>query len=158
MIKKYNLRTLKYSIEKYSRLSMIKNRAKVKLNPRQWTLVNYYLKKKDHWTNDIDVCQDLFALYPFKEDANFNNTNARRTLTEDKFAIRNSFEIPYLLISSNKGSKFANAEEWVEYFGKIKAEIDAKRSVLIFLEKKSKTHNQIKMLKNETKVQRVYID
>lgn len=131
--------------------------AKIKLTPRQWELVEYYNRQNDY-VNDIDVCRDLKNHYPFDENTkNFNNTAARRHLTEDKKAIRLS-DLPLLLISSNKGSKFATQEEWNNYQKKLDKKIKREQQVLSTLKKKAKRHGQLKMLQNKLKRNKAFIE
>ena len=86
------------------------------LNARQKALYKFLLEKGDQWTHQIDVATALSEFYYFrKEKEKFHDSNARHTLTKDIRAISISDEIPKIIVSSGKGIKIANREEWEIY-------------------------------------------
>ena len=62
---------------------------KKELNSRQWALYEHlkylYMLNDSEWRNLKDLCNALksFKEYHYKETDNFNNTSARRILTND---------------------------------------------------------------------------
>ena len=72
---------------------------KKELNSRQWALYEHlkylYMLNDSEWHNLKDLCNALksFKEYHYKETANFNNTSARRIITDDLNILANSEEI-----------------------------------------------------------------
>ena len=72
---------------------------KKELNSRQWALYEHlkylYMLNDGEWHNLKDLCNALksFKEYHYKETANFNNTSARRIITDDLNILANSEEI-----------------------------------------------------------------
>lgn len=93
---------------------------KNELNSRQWALYNYLKDKCDEWT-----CQWQIALeipdynYDGEQDAAlFHDSHARLQMTADIRAINESSVIQKVIISSPKGIKLANSEEFDRYIRK----------------------------------------
>ena len=96
------------------------------LNSRQWALYNYLKERGDQWTFQVDICNDLKSYYGcwYGEKFDFHNTTARMRLTADIRAINDSHIIQKVIISTSKGVKIANKEEFERYISKeIKAAI-----------------------------------
>lgn len=86
------------------------------LNARQKALYKFLLEKGDQWTHQIDVVYGMGDYYNFTDtNDKFHDSNARHTLTKDIRAISISDEIPKIVVSSGKGIKIANREEWEIY-------------------------------------------
>jgi len=74
---------------------------KKELNSRQWALYEHlkylYMLNDSEWHNLKDLCNELknFKEYHYKETANFNNTSARRILTNDLSVLANSDKVGY---------------------------------------------------------------
>ena len=90
---------------------------KKELNSRQWALYEHlkylYMLNDSEWRNLKDLCNELknFKEYHYKETANFNNTSARRIITDDLNILANSDIIQRVVLCTSKGIKLANSEE-----------------------------------------------
>ena len=92
---------------------------KSELTPRQWELYNFLKRQGDTWTYQLDVALILKDFYNFT-DANesFHDSPARMQMTADIRAINESEVIQKVIISSSKGIKIANSEEFDRYIRK----------------------------------------
>ena len=91
------------------------------LNKRQWRLYAYLKSRGDVWTPQIDIAMDLvseIAEYNFNTRDNFHDTQARHIMTADIRALNESAVIQKVIISSWKGVKIANKEEFDRYIRK----------------------------------------
>lgn len=93
---------------------------KSELTPRQWALYNYLKKKGDEWTTQLKTACDLLEYYGNLGDyfPNFHDCAARLQMTADIRAINDSDVIQKVIISSPKGIKLANSEEFDKYIRK----------------------------------------
>lgn len=93
---------------------------KSELTPRQWALYNYLKKKGDEWTTQLKTACDLLEYYGNLGDyfPNFHDCHARHLMTADIRAINDSSVIQKIVISSSKGIKLANSEEFDRYIRK----------------------------------------
>lgn len=94
---------------------------KSELNSRQWDLYNYLKDKGDEWTTQFRIATELTE-YGFVEgldDAEkFHDSHARQLMTADIRAINESSVIQKIIISSPKGIKIANKDEFDRYIRK----------------------------------------
>ena len=90
------------------------------LNTRQWALYNrlkcLYEKDDTKWHNLKDLCDyleinDGIYDYVYLSTDNFNNTRARRIMTADIQAIKDSDIIQKVILSGPNGVKIANKKE-----------------------------------------------
>ena len=91
-----------------------------KLNSRQWKTYEY-LKQQTDYVSLKKIVEDLKENYNYKENpaVSFNNTAARRILTEDLQAIKENPIIQKVLLTSPTGIKLAKDEaEARAYFEK----------------------------------------
>lgn len=91
------------------------------LNSRQWALYNFLKSRGDEWTTQLDVALELVSEIPeynFDTRKNFHDCAARHLMTADIRAINNSTVIQKVIISSGKGIKIANKEEFARYIRK----------------------------------------
>lgn len=95
---------------------MDKVEVKTMLNSRQWALYRYLKDKGDQWTTQEQIAGDLQHIY-FDNDYNrpFHDRNCRKVLTADIRAINESDYIHKPILSSSKGIKLANEQEWDKY-------------------------------------------
>lgn len=92
---------------------------KKELNNRQWALYNYLKMRGDRWTTQLSVARALAQHYGYIISyANFHDSAARHTMTADIRTINESGIIQKIIISSGKGIKLANEEEFSAYIGK----------------------------------------
>lgn len=93
---------------------------KNELNSRQWALYNYLKDRGDEWTIQWLAAIDL-PEYDYDEYDNpykFHDSHARQLMTADIRAINESSIIQKVIISSPKGIKLANSEEFDRYIRK----------------------------------------
>ena len=90
------------------------------LNSRQWALYNYLKDKGDTWTCQWQIALELPEYkYDGEQDAAlFHDSHARMQMTADIRAINESSIIQKVVISSGKGIKLANSEEFDRYIRK----------------------------------------
>lgn len=92
------------------------------LTPRQWALYNYVKDMNDTWTTQYGVARALSMLdgyyTDFENAENFHNSLARMQMTADIRAINDSSVIQKVIISSPKGIKLANKDEFDRYIRK----------------------------------------
>ena len=89
------------------------------LNPRQWALYNFLKERGDEWTLQAEIAAALSALYNNGEEIkSFHDSPARMQMTADIRAINESAVIQKVIISSSKGIKIANSEEFDRYIRK----------------------------------------
>lgn len=95
---------------------------KNELNSRQWALYNYLKSMGDTWTTQYGVAWSLSRLDGYYADydsaENFHDSNARKQMTADIRTINESSIIQKVIISSAKGIKLANSEEFDRYIRK----------------------------------------
>ena len=90
------------------------------LNSRQFRLYDYLKERGDQWTTQFKIVNDLRHLYHYEEDdlVTFHDNPARHLLTKDIRAINESDYLPKPILSSAKGIKIANKEEFDTYMNK----------------------------------------
>ena len=95
---------------------------KSELTPRQWALYNYVKDMNDTWTTQYGVARALSMLdgyyTDFENAEDFHDSLARMQMTADIRAINDSDVIQKIIISSPKGIKLANKEEFDRYIRK----------------------------------------
>lgn len=82
-----------------------------KLNSRQWKLYEY-LKQQTEYVSLKKIVENLSSEYEYNEAAGvtFNNSKARRILTDDLQAIKENPTIQKVLLTSPAGIKLAQDE------------------------------------------------
>lgn len=91
------------------------------LNSRQWALYNYLKDKGDEWTTQFRIAIELpeYGFIEGEDDADkFHDSLARMRMTADIRAINESSVIQKVIISSPKGIKIANKDEFDRYIRK----------------------------------------
>ena len=94
---------------------------KSELNPRQWALYNYVKSMNDTWTTQWNVAKALYMLdgfYANEDPEKFHDSATRMQMTADIRAINESGVIQKIIISSPRGIKIANSEEFDRYIRK----------------------------------------
>ncbi len=106
------------------------------LTSRQWALYNYLKERGDEWTTQRDTAYALKEWYGTDfDDDKFHDCRARHFITDDIRAINASTVIQKIIISSPKGIKIANKDEFDRY---IKNERAAALRRLMRVHKKAK--------------------
>jgi AAA15 family ATPase/GTPase len=86
---------------------------------RQRALYEYLLNKGDEWTSQAQVARDLYEYYGNGEcclmPENFHDTHERLILSRDISDMAFSKDYEKIIISSGKGIKIANEEEFDRY-------------------------------------------
>ena len=92
---------------------------KSELTPTQWRLYNFLKERGDSWTTQKDIAHALKDCYDVSSDStNFHDCKARQQMTVDIRKINESNVIQKVIISSPKGVKIANEEEFSRYIRK----------------------------------------
>lgn len=132
------------------------------LNTRQWKLYEFLKERGDQWTLQVNVALALSEFYPMtpaEAVLDFHNCQARQLLTKDIRAINDCPTIQKIIISSAKGIKIANSDEFQRYIG---AEINSAVRKLMRAKKKAEKGNrdgQMRIVFNsEREVVKAFID
>ena len=90
---------------------------KTGLNSRQFRLYDYLKSRGDQWTTQYQIVNDTKELYNYEEDGftAFHDSIARHQLTKDIRTINESDYLPKPILSSGRGVKIANSEEFDLY-------------------------------------------
>lgn len=133
---------------------------KSELNPRQWALYNYLKSRGDEWTTQKDVAYALDDFYDVSfNDATFHDSPTRWRMTKDIRVINENGVIQKVILSTPRGIKIANAEEFDRY---IRKEISAAVRKLLRAKRKAQKGNldgQMRMVFNsEREVYKAFID
>lgn len=117
------------------------------MNTRQIALYEFLLDKGDEWTPQAEIARELYANYGNAEcclePKDYHNTTERGYISDDIRAINISPSFEKIIISSSKGVKIANEEEFDRY---IKAQYNAtirKLSRIYKMAKKGNRNGQI---------------
>ena len=116
------------------------------LTPRQWKLYEF-LKSQEDWVKQELISSSLPDLYGTDETP-FHDTMARINITNDIRAIKKSDIIQKIIISSPKGVKIANAEEFDEWFKRKAISLKKQMKLLYKQLKKAQLHNQTRIVYN----------
>lgn len=90
------------------------------LNSRQWALYNFLKERGDDWTCQWQIALEVpeYGYDGESEAARFHDSRARQQMTADIRAINDSSVIQKIIISSPKGIKLANSDEFNRYIQK----------------------------------------
>jgi len=116
------------------------------LTPRQWKLYEF-LKSQEDWVKQELISSSLPDLYGTDETP-FHDTMARMHITNDIRAIKNSDVIQKIVISTTKGVKIANAEEFDEWFKRKAISLKKQMKLLYKQLKKAQLNNQTRIVYN----------
>lgn len=117
------------------------------MDNRQRALYEYLLDKGDTWTSQVEVARDLFKYFGngecCLEPDDYHDTLERHILSRVIGEINESYEFEKIVISSCKGIKLANEEEFERYItNQYKSVLRRLRRVRI-MEKKGNANGQI---------------
>lgn len=114
---------------------------------RQIALYAYLLKKGERYTLQNEIANDLFEYYGNDESffglKEFHDTHKRCVLSEDISQINSNKEFEKIIISSPRGIKLANEEEFDRY---VKSQYNSairKLARVYAMAKKGNRHGQI---------------
>lgn len=128
------------------------------LNTRQWTLYNYLKERGDNWTSLRQIADEL-NYGVVKPHQTFNNSVARRLITQDRQALNNSDVIQKIIICGNKGLKLASKAEAEDYLAKDKTSLLKALARHNKLERKAGLDGQLKFVVNsEREIVHAFID
>lgn len=85
------------------------------LNSRHFRLYDYLKERGDQWTTQYEIVCDLKDLYGEMDCENFHDSTVRQQLTKDIRTINASDYLPKPILSSNRGVKLANKQEFDKY-------------------------------------------
>lgn len=117
------------------------------MDNRQRALYEYLLDKGDTWTPQVEVARDLFKYFGngecCLEPDDYHDTLERHFLTRTIAEMNESFEFEKIIISSSKGIKLANEEEFERYIKNHYRAIFKKLKRVRIMEKKGNANGQI---------------
>ncbi len=116
------------------------------MNERQRALYEFLEQEGDKWTTQMDLAFALDGWYNTAEfcgEMDFHNTPVRCLMTRDIQAINENPNFEKIIISSSKGIKLANEEEFAKYISKQYASVFRKLQRVRIKEKKGKAHYRI---------------
>lgn len=116
------------------------------LTPRQWKLYNF-LKEQEDWVKQERISSSLPDLYGTDETP-FHDTMARMHITNDIRAIKKSDVIQKIVISSSKGVKIANEDDFGIYFDRKLINLKSQMKLLYKQLKKAQLNNQTRVVYN----------
>lgn len=121
----------------------------MKITERQKALYEYLEGRGDDWTLQGEVACDLNDYYNINyyflahDYSEFHDTPIRSLMTRDIRAINDSDEFEKIIISSSKGIKLANEEEFSKFISKQYASVFRRLQRVRTKEKKGKAHYNI---------------
>ena len=114
---------------------------------RHRALYEYLLDKGDVWTPQDEVARDLFEYFgngqAYFVPKEYHDTLERQVLSKTIAEINEAFEYEKIIISSCKGIKLANEEEFVRYIKNHYRSIFKKLKRIRIMEKKGNANGQI---------------
>lgn len=116
------------------------------MNERQRDLYHFLEELGDEWVTQMDLAYALNNWYDtsrFCNNEDFHNTDARCIMTRDIREINESNEFEKIIISSSKGIKLANEEEFAKYISKLYASVFRRLQRVRTKEKKGKANYNI---------------
>ena len=116
------------------------------MNERQKALYEYLERLGDRWESQLDVALSLNHYYNTQGWAgvlDFHNCNARILMTNDIRDINESNEFEKIIISSKRGIKLANEQEFNKYISKQYAGVFRRLQRLRIKERKGKANYNI---------------
>lgn len=114
------------------------------LTTRQWKLYEF-LKSQTDWVKQEHISSSLPDLYGTDETP-FHDTMARINITNDIRAIKKSDVIQKIVISSPKGVKIANEDDFGLYFDRKLISLKKQMKLLYKQLKKAQANNQTRIV------------
>lgn len=114
---------------------------------RHRALYEYLLDKGDTWTSQAEVARDLYKYFGngeccFEPDE-YHDTLERHFLSKTIAEINEAFDYEKIIISSRKGIKLANEEEFERYIKNLYSSVFKKLRRVRIMEKKGNANGQI---------------
>ena len=114
---------------------------------RETALYEYLLDEGDKWTSQVQVARDLFSEFGNGEcclaPEEYHNTTERLELSQTISRINFDPDFDKIIISSCKGVKIANEEEFDRYIKSQYKQAIRKLARVYAMAKKGNRHNQI---------------
>jgi hypothetical protein len=114
---------------------------------RHRALYEYLLDKGDTWTSQSEVARDLYKYFGngecFFEPDEYHDTLERHFLSKTIAEINEAFDYEKIIISSRKGIKLANEEEFERYIKNLYSSVFKKLRRVRIMEKKGNANGQI---------------
>lgn len=114
---------------------------------RHRALYEYLLDKGDTWTSQAEVARDLYKYFGNGECCLFpevyHNTFERQILSKTIAEINEAYDYEKIIISSRKGIKLANEEEFERYIKNLYSSVFKKLRRVRIMEKKGNANGQI---------------
>lgn len=118
------------------------------LNERQKDLLRHLQANSNRFLTQIEIVVALKEYYRIDEisvDVPFHDSWSRHLLTKDIRTINNCDDADVVIISSNKGIKIANEDEFDKYIRNQYASVFRKLARVRKKERKGKLNNQLRM-------------
>jgi hypothetical protein len=116
------------------------------MNERQRDLYAFLEERGDKWITQMDLVFALDGWYDvsaFCNEVDFHNSSVRILMTRDIREINESSECEKVIISSSKGIKLANEEEFAKYISKQYASVLRMLQRVRIKERKGQAHYNI---------------
>lgn len=114
---------------------------------RHRALYEYLLDKGDTWTSQAEVARDLYKYFGNGEcclmPEEYHDTLERHFLSKTIAEINEAFDYEKIIISSRKGIKLANEEEFERYIKNLYSSVFKKLRRVRIMEKKGNANGQI---------------
>lgn len=91
-----------------------------KLTTAEWELYNFLKDNSDKWVKQVEIAVALPNCFPFTEEdlLDFHNSNCRKAITKAIRSINSNDVIQKIILSTGKGIKIANREEYEHFIGR----------------------------------------
>ena len=114
---------------------------------RHRALYEYLLDNGDNWVSQAQVARDLYKYFGNGEcciePEDYHNTMERHLLSQSIAEINESMDYEKIIISSGKGIKLANEEEFERYIKNLYISVFKKLRRVRIMEKKGNANGQI---------------
>jgi hypothetical protein len=130
----------------------------IKLNTRQWKVYHLLRDNSDKWLSQYEIVARLKEEYgEYTQDPKvFHDSIQRAVLTDDIRQINQSAYIQKIILSSSKGIKIANKEEYEVYSISRWKAIKRMISRLAWKDDKAKLNGQMKLVFGESMARDYY--
>jgi hypothetical protein len=130
---------------------------KMSLTPRQWKLYEFLKENDKEWITQVEIVNRLGIYGKFNGDTRlFHDNGIRYDLTEDIRKINQSDIIQKIILSSSKGIKVANEEEYRVWSLRKWKSIKSMIKRLAWKDDKAKLNGQMKLVFGDSVARNYY--
>lgn len=132
----------------------------IALTPRHWFLYRLLRENNGHWITEHYIYKKLKRFYKEFDysESNFHDSFARVRIGKDILELNNSERIQKIILSSAKGVKIADRNEYKKWSDLRWASLKRMISRLVIKDKKFKLDGQMKILFDENSDARNYYE